>query len=155
MLILLAALLVGATVAIHGLGTTFWIRVLRRWHPRWESRPTALFTWAVLSSTAAYLLALHLVEVAVWAVAYLALGDIEELATLEAAVYFSVVTFTSLGYGDITISNPQWRVLAGVEAMNGILLFGWSAALLFAVVQRLLIAVELREEAEESGDGGG
>jgi hypothetical protein len=40
-----------------------------------------------------------------------------------------------LGYGGITL-DPEWRVLSGLEAMNGILLFGWSTALLFAVVQR-------------------
>ena len=54
----------------------------------------------------------------------------------ERAVYFSIVTFTTLGYGDITLPYEEWRILSGVEALNGILLFGWTTAFLFAVVQR-------------------
>ena len=64
------------------------------------------------------------------------LPGVEELTTWEDAIYFSIVTFTTLGYGDITISGG-WRLLSGIEAMSGILLFGWSAALLFALVQQL------------------
>jgi hypothetical protein len=61
---------------------------------------------------------------------------VEEIGTFEEAVYFSVVTFTTLGYGDITLADHQWRLLSGAEALNGVLLVGWSTALLFAVVQR-------------------
>ena len=81
------------------------------------------------------LLLLHFVEVTIWALSYLGLPAISRLESLEQAVYFSLVTFTDLGYGCITL-DPEWRVLSGLEAMNGILLFGWSTALLFAVVQR-------------------
>jgi hypothetical protein len=55
---------------------------------------------------------------------------------LESDVYFPAVTFTTLGYGDITLSSEQWRVLTGIEALNGVLLLGWSTALLYAVVHR-------------------
>lgn len=71
----------------------------------------------------------------VWAVAYMSLLPDGELATFEKALYFSFVTFTTLGYGDITLSEG-WRLLSGIEALNGILLVGWTTALLFAVVQR-------------------
>jgi len=47
-----------------------------------------------------------------------------------------VVTFTTLGYGDITLPEQEWRMLSGIEALNGILLVGWTTAFLFAVVQR-------------------
>ena len=53
----------------------------------------------------------------------------------ETALYFSFVTFTTLGYGDITLSEG-WRLLSGIEALNGLLLVGWTTALLFAIVQR-------------------
>ena len=59
-----------------------------------------------------------------------------ELADFEAAVYFSFVTFTTLGYGDITLSEG-YRLLSGIQALNGILLVGWSTALMFAVVQKI------------------
>ena len=52
------------------------------------------------------------------------------------ALYFSLVTYTTLGYGDVTL-NAEWRVLAAFEAVNGIIMFGWTTALIVAVVQRL------------------
>ena len=72
-------------------------------------------------------------EIFVWALAYLAAGAIEGI---EKAFYFSVVTFTTLGYGDIVLGEGL-RLLAGFEAANGIIMFGWTTALVFAVVQSL------------------
>ena len=69
----------------------------------------------------------------IWAHAYLRVGAIEQL---ETALYFSMVTFTTLGYGDVTLS-PDWRLLASFEAANGIMMFGWTTALIAAVIQRL------------------
>ena len=51
-------------------------------------------------------------------------------------IYMSFVTLTTLGYGDITLVAHEWRLLSGIEALNGILLVGWTTALLFLVVQR-------------------
>lgn len=90
----------------------------------------------ILALTSVLLLYMHVIQVLVWAIAYLQIERIEELVDFEDAIYFSVVTYTTLGYGDISITG-DWRLLGGIEAMNGILLFGWSAALLFAVVQQL------------------
>ena len=67
-----------------------------------------------------------------WAVAYRLL-EIPEFKTLEDAVYFSTVTFTTLGYGDIVL-HDKWRVLSGIEAANGIILLGWSTAFLFEII---------------------
>ncbi|MEZ5579160.1 MAG: potassium channel family protein [Candidatus Competibacteraceae bacterium] len=78
---------------------------------------------------------LHVVEVTLWALTYILLpGD--QLDTFEKSLYFSVVSFTTLGYGDITLTDSEWRLLSGIEALDGILLVGWSTALLFIVVQR-------------------
>ena len=102
--------------------------------PRWavvNSRNT-LFA---LIQTAIVLVALHALEIMIWAGVYKALVPVGELANLETAVYFSFVTFTTLGYGDITLSDG-WRLLSGIQALNGILLVGWSTALMFAVVQK-------------------
>ena len=71
-----------------------------------------------------------------WAVAYQWILPPGELANFETALYFSFVTFTTLGYGDITLSEG-WRLLSGIEALNGLLLVGWTTALLFAIVQRV------------------
>ena len=74
-----------------------------------------------------------LIEVAIWAAGYLALQAID---SFEEALYFSMVTFTTLGYGDITL-NENWRLLSSIQAANGIIIFGWTTALVIAVVQRI------------------
>jgi hypothetical protein len=71
-------------------------------------------------------------EVIVWALLYMAL-DIFQSG--EQAFYFSGVTYTTLGYGDMVIEG-RWRILSAFEAANGIIMFGWTTALVFAVVQR-------------------
>ena len=55
---------------------------------------------------------------------------------LRGGDLFFRVTFTTLGYGDITLVEHDWRLLSGIEALNGILLVGWTTAFLFMVVQR-------------------
>ena len=134
-LALIGAILIAITVAIHALGTTFLVKYLantfldRTGH--WGSKRvmTALMLAALV------LVSLHALEIIVWAGAYKAIVPTGELADFEAAVYFSFVTFTTLGYGDITLSEV-YRLLSGIQALNGILLVGWSTALMFAVVQK-------------------
>jgi choline-glycine betaine transporter len=64
------------------------------------------------------------------------LGQSLSICSIEEAVYFSFVTFTTLGYGDITLSEG-FRVLSGIQALNGIILVGWSTAMIFSVVQHV------------------
>ena len=133
--IAIGGILVCVTIVIHAVGSMVWIGFLTRrftqkdgdWRPR--------HTIPVLVTTGMVLLMLHVVEVTIWAVTYRALPAITELATMEKAIYFSMVTFTTLGFGEITL-GPEWRLLSSIEAMSGILLFGWTTALLFTVLQR-------------------
>jgi hypothetical protein len=74
-----------------------------------------------------------LAEVLVWAGTYVAVNAIEGI---ERAVYFSMVTYTTLGYGDIVL-DENWRLLASFEAANGIIMFGWSTAIIMAIVRRV------------------
>ncbi len=71
-----------------------------------------------------------------WALAYLLFLPGDHLATFDKATYFSVVTFTTLGYGDFTRLEHDWRLLSGIEALIGVVLIGWTTALLFLIVQR-------------------
>lgn len=87
----------------------------------------------VIGITAAVLLVLHLGEVLMWAFAYYTIPGIQTPSTVEDCIYFSMVTFTTLGYGDIVISS-SWRLFSGIQAMAGMLVFGWSSALLFAAM---------------------
>ncbi|GAL68454.1 Kef-type K+ transport systems predicted NAD-binding component [Jejuia pallidilutea] len=57
-------------------------------------------------------------------------------SSFSEAWYFSLVTFTSLGYGDVTLTG-HWRLLSGVEAINGIMLIGWSTAMMYSLIQQI------------------
>jgi voltage-gated potassium channel len=127
--------LVMLTVSIHTLGTGIWVKVLQN-RQAWFTSPRLLSNLAILLSTAVFMLSLNALEAVTWAGIYLLAPGVPEISTFETATYFSFITFTTLGYGDVTLRS-EWQLLCGLEAMNGIFLFGWSAALLYAVVQRL------------------
>lgn len=129
-----------ATVVIHGMGTTWWIQRLQRHSECVAKEVLPLRPMKILCTTATILLLLHVLEISLWSAVYLMLPELEELNTFEEAAYFSMVTFASLGYGDLVIEG-QWRLLSAFQAMTGLLIFGWSSAMFFAVVQRLWAAV--------------
>ena len=81
-----------------------------------------------------------LLETLVWAITYLALNAIEGL---ERALYFSMVTYTTLGYGDVVLVE-RWRLLSSFEAANGIIMFGWTTAIVITAVQRIYFGKELK-----------
>ena len=135
-LLLTTVILVAITVAIHAVGTTYWMQYLGRRYFGSDGQVKAREALPAVTWTAVAFLMLHLLEVVVWAIAYRLILPGAHLETFEKAVYFSIVTFTTLGYGDVTLVNHEWRLLSGVEALNGILLVGWTTALLFLVVQR-------------------
>jgi voltage-gated potassium channel Kch len=132
---LIGSALIAVTVLIHAIGTTAWVRHLGRKYARhlpWSGQRSML----VLVNTALVVFVLHTLEIVIWAAAYLALVPSSELASFEEAVYFSFVTFTTLGYGDISLSEG-YRLLSGIEALNGIILVGWTTAMIFSVVQHI------------------
>jgi hypothetical protein len=134
--LLIGALLIVLTVLIQGFGSIGLMRLLFRHHVDADGQVRPKRALTAVTVTALGLLLLHCLQILVWALAYRLLTPVQPIDTLEAAVYFSAVTFTTLGYGDITLGSEQWRVLTGLEALNGVLLLGWSTALLYAVVHR-------------------
>tara|TARA_Y100001934_G_scaffold268922_1_gene351710 strand:- start:485 stop:757 length:273 start_codon:yes stop_codon:yes gene_type:complete len=86
-------------------------------------------------SVAVFGVVVHTVEAWAWAALLLLFG---EFTILPEPLYFSVVTSTSLGYGDLTLSD-QWKILGNFEAMGGLVLFGASTAFLIRVMERLLL----------------
>ena len=129
--------IVALTILIHGTGSIFLVKYLFEKHNTYSE--TIGFTKAmkVLCSTAIFLVVLHFIEIMIWGICILIIPNIEQINNIEEALYFSMVTYTTVGYGDIVLI-PYWRVMSGFEAMNGILLFGWSSALFFSIVQRIL-----------------
>jgi voltage-gated potassium channel Kch len=128
----IAAALIVATVAIQAIFMSAGLRVFRRLEAR---RPEYLRRYATLVTVVwiVYLLVPVLLDVALWASFFTAFGI---LPTFEEAAYFSTVTFTTVGYGDIVLGK-EWRQIAVFEAINGWIIFGWATALMMAVIQRL------------------
>lgn len=120
-------------IAVHASAMIVIIRVARNTAIKWLSLPT-LRLGAVMIATVAVLMAAHMCEVAIWSLGYAVLG-----ATPEGAdrLYFAFVNYTTLGYGDI-LPVARWRLLGPMTAMNGVLLFGWSTAVIFEVLSLTL-----------------
>ena len=117
-------------VVVHATGLAWALRRLRR------TPLTALQFWAVcwlFIRLAAWLVLLHLGEIGVWAQSYV-WG--EAMHDTASALYFSAVTYTTTGYGDLVLP-ADWRLVGAVEALTGILMCGWSTAFFFAVVSEL------------------
>src|SRR5215831_17468748 len=131
-LALLAVALLTACVIVQSAGMLLLIHWLARVHHVLES-PSARRRFALLLALFLSIVLLHLIQVSLWAVVF---WRANELPTLETAVYFSLVTYTTIGYGDVVL-GPGWRVLAGLEGLTGIILIGWSTAFVFAVVNRM------------------
>jgi hypothetical protein len=126
--------LVGAiNIMIHALVTIGAVGIARSAGLRHTVWPR-FHLMAVMVGTAAVLIVAHTLEVVVWAVAYAIVGAAPEGSDL---LYFAFVNYTTLGYGDITPVHA-WRLTGPMTAMNGILMFGWSTAVLFEVLRKTL-----------------
>lgn len=86
----------------------------------------------VIIAAMLFILFTHTIEVWVWACVLLLTGAVQGL---EPALYFALVCFTTVGFGDITLT-PEWRLLSALIAANGFLLFGWSTAYMVELVRR-------------------
>jgi hypothetical protein len=95
-------------------------------------RLTTVMIATVSIATVPVLMAAHFLEVMVWSLAYAIVGAAPAGAD---PLYFAFVNYTTLGYGDVT-PVERWRLLGPITAMNGILLFGWSTAVIFEVLRR-------------------
>jgi len=131
-LALLALALLTACVIVQSVGMLVLIHWLARVRQILES-PSAPRRFVLLLRVFLWIVLLHLIQVGLWAVVF---WQAQALPTLETALYFSLVTYTTIGYGDVVL-GPGWRVLAGIEGLTGILLIGWSTAFMFTVVNRM------------------
>ncbi|MFN3910876.1 ion channel [Hyphomonas sp.] len=133
--LLVAAGLVAITFSLHFAGLIGLMAVLRRLggHP---GRHSSVFRQGAAILTVVFgLFALHSVQIWIYAFAYLGVGELHQL---ETALYFSTVSFTTVGFGDVILSN-DWRMLGAAEAANGFLLIGWSTAFLVSLTARVRV----------------
>jgi hypothetical protein len=152
------ALLVGSAVFLgslltYGMATALIVHVVVRLI---QSGYTGLGFWknvVVMMSVTLITAAVHLTQIALWAVVLLAVG---KLPTFEEAFYYSAENYTALGYGDITLPE-RWRLLGPLEAINGLLLFGLSTSVMFAVMSRLItnrLRFQLRQRGQAAVNQG-
>lgn len=123
-----------ATTLIHTLVTSLQADLvhskrLRIWYLTSSGRRHLLIAIGALMTATTLLL-----EILLWAWVYRHVGAIHGL---EASLYFSGITFTTVGYGDITLAKC-WQLLSVGEAVNGVLMAGWSTAQLIFLVQRMM-----------------
>ncbi len=137
-------------IAIHALVMTIIVRVARTIGTTTTLNPS-LRLIATMCSTVTVLMITHAVEIAVWALAYLIFDVAPPGAGL---VYFAFVNYTTLGYGDI-IPGERWQLLGPMTAMNGVLLFGWSTAVIFEVLRKTMEQNATMMSTRERKLGGG
>ena len=128
--LLFAGGLVVVTVVIHAAGFSALVRAIM-WSHALDTSGFWPVTRLVIGLTC-WLLLIHLVEISVWGLLYFWQGCMPDA---ESAVYFSGVTYTGAGFGDLVLPKP-WRMLSPVETLTGILMCGLSTGLFFAVVNR-------------------
>ena len=131
--LLVASGMVVLTFTIHFVGLVALSAILRQRHVHPVNLTSIVGQGASILFVVISLFGLHSIEIWTYAFAYLALG---QFSGLEPALYFSTSAFTTVGFGDLVLSD-EWRMLGAAEAANGFLLIGWSTAFLVAVTARV------------------
>jgi ion channel len=136
--LLFAWCLMSLCVASHAVGIGGAVRWLRRVKP--VSQRLRSWTW-IFIRVAGWIILLHLLEIVLWGLLY---AWQQAMPDAHAAFYFSAVTYTTTGYGDLVLPD-EWRLVGAVEALTGILMCGWSTGFFFVVVSRMF---EARSDTE-------
>ena len=126
------SLLIVLTVFVHSAATRTVIALVNRK----AGKDTPFRRTVYIDAVILLLVLATLVEGGIWAVAYRLNGS---FAHFEEALYFSLVTYATLGYGDIVIEGPH-RLLSGLEAVTGVIMLGWSTALVVIVIREVFFS---------------
>lgn len=124
------------TILVHALALAATVNLFRHERKLGRAGAGALIDLTIVALAISFAFVAHLIEIALWAVLLVLCGEFQEFGT---AYYLSAVNYSTLGYGDLLLT-PSWRLLGPLEATNGALMFGVSAAMVFAVIQRLVLA---------------
>jgi len=122
------------TVVIHAIALLGIVHLVRQELRRGYAGVSFWKDVAIVAGATLAAFAAHLVKTMFWALLFLHCGEFPDFA---AAFFHSGENYTTLGYGDV-VKSPSWRMLGPLEAANGMLTFGVSTAMLFAVIQRLI-----------------
>lgn len=131
------------TVCIHAVGISALLWAMIRSHALEKSGFRRIYPLVI--ALTCWLILIHSVAICVWGLFYFWQGCLPDA---ESSFYFSAVTYTTVGYGDLVLHRP-WRMLAPLEALTGTLMFGLSTGLFFAIVYRWIINWVQKEHALE------
>lgn len=120
------------TVMLHSISTYVAIANCRCWQSATASRPWIRVV-GTMASLVIFLLIVHLAEAALWAAALFRWGALPDYST---ALYYSLTSYSTVGYGDV-LPLESVRLLGPIESVVGVLMLGWSTAVIVAVVQRI------------------
>jgi len=124
------------TIIVHALALNATIRLVRRERRLGWAGKNVWVDFPIVVLAILFALSAHLVEMAIWALLFMVLG---EFSTFGVAYYHSAVNYTTLGYGPSDVGmSPAWSLLGPLEAADGMLMFGVSTAMIFAVIQRMI-----------------
>ena len=129
--LVVATAMVVFTALVHLVGLGLLTRVLRS-HGRYMQRLRIMPLTLLLVATVG-IIGIHSAEIWSWAALYLSLGAFH---AFEESLYFSTVTYATIGYGDMLMPH-QWRILGAIEGAAGIIMLGWSTAYLVSLLARL------------------
>ncbi len=133
--LVVSCIMVAITVITHFFGLAVLIRLLRNGRGENMTRGTHIARRMLTIMFVVFgLFGVHTIEI--WSYAALYRFVLQTMPDFETALYYSTVTFVSLGYGDVLLPK-QWRLVGAIEAANGIILLGWSTAFLVTVINRL------------------
>ena len=124
------------TIIIHALFMVGGVKAARWRRSRFGDVGKEMVKAVLLSALTVWMFLAIVLEAGLWALLYQFDPLITALPDLETAFYFSMVTFTTLGFGDVVLTGP-WRMLASIQAANGVIIFGWTTALIFYFIQRI------------------
>ena len=143
--LLVASFMVFVTFAIHFAGLVALAAFLRERQHKLVNVSTLMTQGASIMLVVMGLFALHSIQIWLYTGMYMVLGEFEDV---ETAVYFSTSAFTTVGFGDVTLSE-NWRMLGAAESANGFLLIGWSTAFLVTVTSRIRVFEERIERLDD------
>ncbi|MGV0946186.1 potassium channel family protein [Empedobacter falsenii] len=136
LIICLGVLIICVNVILQSTVTVYSLKYLHKLNLKKQRLTFSEVLWQMATSVS-FLTLLHGAQCTIWAATFYFNPNIDNLYSFQEAIYFSLITFTTVGYGDVVIDS-EWKIMAGLEAINGIMMVGWSTALMFSYLQIIL-----------------
>lgn len=130
--VMLLCLIMEAIIVV--LCLRYYVRYYARTSRAGTDDKALLWDFLVLGLVMLLMMLGYCMQIALWAGLFMLLGEFDEFAT---SIYYSGVTFATLGYGDIVLSE-RWRLLGALEAGNGVLMLGISTGVMTAAVKEVI-----------------